>query len=217
MDLLVFPHAPRPLTHRQADRVRSGIQMAARRLLRSARLPFIERRLRQRLGRWTIPCLPGRRPRRAMAVLRELEKRVPPRVRAAIVRTWLNGWCTQRRFQSCGSCRWGCLHGADSIEHYSQCRVLEGLFSRRLRLPALADPAARSERFLLLHGARGDELVRCSLWLAAVYRAHNEARVTGIDFAENECARRALEQALREQVRGHARATATLHTLWSRP
>eukprot|EP00959_Pyramimonas_sp_CCMP1952_P054540 1140117-Pyramimonas_sp.AAC.1 len=63
-----------------------------------------------------------------------LRTATPPCVRAALLRTWFNGWCTGRRFQQQRACIFGCALD-DSIEHYARCPVVRDFARRRLALP----------------------------------------------------------------------------------
>ena len=62
----------------------AGLQRAAHRALRDFAAPHWERRLRQRLDRFKVSVLPGRRPARAVATMRALVKIVQPRVASAL-------------------------------------------------------------------------------------------------------------------------------------
>ena len=76
--------------------------------------------------------------RRAPTFLINIAGIVPPCVQHAVMATWLNGWCTARRFQEpVKSCRLhpGC-QGADELEHYACCRHLCNCAARFLRIPA---------------------------------------------------------------------------------
>eukprot|EP00969_Alexandrium_andersonii_P012236 533881-Alexandrium_andersonii.AAC.1 len=55
----------------------------------------------------------------------EVLAHAPPSTRRALARAWLNGWCTQRRFQCAGVCPF-CGEAEDSLEHFTQCHVLRG-------------------------------------------------------------------------------------------
>ena len=92
-------------------------------------LEAIDRFLRRRMERWNVNLFPRIRVLRIRSILVRLAPLVPPRVRAAALRTALNGWCTSRRFQRAGRCFLGC-GGQDIVEHYAACpEVLE--FSRQ--------------------------------------------------------------------------------------
>ena len=82
--------------------------------------------LSKRMRRWYSGRNVARDPMwmvdRALGVVPTL-RAAPPCVIAAVLKTWLNGWCTSRRFQDTGrSCRLceDCL-GEDPMEHYVEC------------------------------------------------------------------------------------------------
>ena len=58
-------------------------------------------------------------------------RRLPPSTRWALVRTWFNGWCTARHFQSSVSCFF-CKAGEDSLEHMCRCPVIRLVGNSRL-------------------------------------------------------------------------------------
>jgi hypothetical protein len=105
---------------------------------------------------------------------------VPPRVVATILRTWLNGWCTDGRFQVRGSsCIWGCPLAADDLRHYSSCCRLRECSGQALQLPALVAGADAAEDFLLLRPGADDppqRLAAKARRLAAAYLLHCRQR-----------------------------------------
>ena len=107
----------------QAARCRRALQKTSLDILQRTRLEPCERFWRRRLARWRIGLPAAARPLRAQEILHLLRSALPPRVRAALVRTWFNGWCTGRRFQQRCACIFGCP-AEDSIEHYSLCPQL---------------------------------------------------------------------------------------------
>ena len=90
--------------------------------------PFVaEDYLTRRVGRWTREWAYFPEPRtlakRALKMLRSTYRRPMPCVIAAVLKTLLNGWVTERRFQSVEGrqCQVGCEDGDDCIEHYAVC------------------------------------------------------------------------------------------------
>ena len=208
--------ATRPLSKGQAKRLHSGVQRASRTRLEKAKCFDAEGRLRHRLERWAIPLFPRLRAIRALAVAQRLQKLVPPRVRAAIARTWMNGWCTKRRFQTTGPCLFGCRHGEDAVQHYLACSRLHSHGARQLRLSVPDSPEARRQAALLLDpGANLDDctLVCRALLLAAAYKLHCTHRRKGFLGSEEDI-RRALNQAVKEAARGHLVATRVVDQRW---
>ena len=105
---------------------------------------------------------PRLRAQQALVVAARLRGLVPPRVVAAVIRTWYDGWLSQRRFQSRGSCcLFGCGHGEDSVQHYMRCRVLHAFAAGGIRLPAREGVEKQSLAFMLLESA-ADLLTRPS-------------------------------------------------------
>ena len=164
--------------------VRRGWQRAVRdrlRMVRRAGEAAVHRILRERLARWSVPVLPGRRPARAQHNLLQLGSRVPPRVQSACLRALLNGWATERRMQlshtrGARGCMFGC-DAPDSIEHYANCRVVSDFSWARLGLRRMSSPSDRLAQFLLLDrkvaSCDRDRMVRQAIRLAMVYKVHN--------------------------------------------
>ena len=123
---------------------------------------------------------------RALQLLKDINRKVPPAVLAAWMHTALNGWCTARRFQSQGKCRLSqTCHGEDSLEHYSKCRFAWVCAQNRLRLSG----APRSfSRFLGLQGKSIEETTLLVVQQAAVYHAVNHVRTRNVRGSEGEAA-----------------------------
>ena len=209
---------PRPLTRAAARVVRRGLQRAAGGVVAAYTYVAGEARLRRRLERWNLPLMPRFRATRALRICGRLRPLVPPRVQAAVIRTWHNGWCTRRRFQAAGGCLFGCSMGHDSVEHYSECRVLHDFGVQSLRLPPAPDLGERRLAFMLLAATPSLDdatLSRRALLLTAAYALHCRHRRAG-QLGSAECCKAALRQAVHEAARGHVRATRTLTGLWAR-
>ena len=209
-------HGPRPHTRALTRRLAQGVQRATRLALHLSAQPHPEIRLRQKLSKWSLPLFPRLRALRAARLLPRLRRLVPPRVMAAVLRTWYNGWCTRRRFQQRGQCLFGCSFGEDSVEHYICCSRLLRHGEQWLRLPPPATFADRGVCFLLLEPQShlpNDVLTRRALLLAAAYRLHCRLR-HGAPFADAEVLRRALTQAVKESAVGHAKAMHVLDSIF---
>ena len=158
--------------------------------------------LRRRLERWRIDVFPRVRAARLRSLLLRLEPLAPPRVRAAVLRTALNGWCTARRFQGTGMCFLGC-GGEDSVEHYAVCpEVVE--FSKKINVPYHGMDA-----FLLLLPTKhmsDRALARLALRTATVYAAHCRARHS----PAGPFSAAALPQVCYDLTMGHAKAARAL-------
>ena len=144
--------------------------------------PALEQLLRPRIERGaraglvTVP--EGIAARRATATITQVRSCCPPCVLWAVVRTWMNGWCTARRFQKRGTR--GCLlsaecKGEDSIEHYLRCEVVRDVARKKFRLVTCKDHAGD---LLLLNGGYSDEkhVAKAAALLYAVYITTNAAR-----------------------------------------
>jgi len=205
-----------PFSRQQRRHPARGLQAACRRRLASRLAAVPEARLRRKLGIWSMDLFPRVRVARGLAVLTRLRRLVPPRVIAAILRTWYNGWCTARRFQQRAPCLFGCQHGEDSVHHYARCRCLATFGERRLRLRRSSSPAALTRNFLLLDPAADMDdatVTRRALLVAAAYRVHCRCRCLA-PFASELAAFQALEQATKESAMGHARAARALDLRW---
>ena len=114
---------PRPWTEGAARKIKKTLQKTYTSLLDGTPVALRETRLREKLGRWPLTVFPRLRASRAARIADALRRAPPPpRVIAAIIRMWFNGWCTDRRYQLRGSknrgCIWGCTADAGaSIEH----------------------------------------------------------------------------------------------------
>ena len=136
-------------------------------------------RLRRRLARFHMDLIERVRVERALEVLPALASSIPARVRAAVIRSWWNGWATSRRFQNrAGLCIFGCQH-EDSLEHYAHCGTVREFGCRSLAL-APSPPEMAMADFLVLiprYSAEHKELLsKKAHRVAAVYLVHCRAR-----------------------------------------
>ena len=167
----------------------------------------VERRHRHRQSRWALQAYPGISARWAASLFRRLASLVRPRVISSIARTHWNAWCTSRRFQQEGTCRFLCSPSAcDSIEHYMFCPVFVSLATEILHLPKFDS----MQDFLLLNHRLWDDgrLAVSAIAVHALYTAFNQARQgpfacpsDTVDFMERCC---------RHQVLGHQKSKAFL-------
>ena len=145
--------------HTREDVLRSQWQRACYRLLRPSEAHIALIHLRRRLDRWNLTLLPGRRVSRAVLLLRGLGAAAPPRVGAAVLRTFCNDWITGRLMQRASSCILGCSVGGDSIEHYAYCKGFAAFRVARLQLE-VGPPHARLDTFLGLNVPFSNETER---------------------------------------------------------
>ena len=90
----------------------------------------------KRLKRWRLdrcPCL-WRAVLRTSSRLRNLN--LSPKFLSAVFLTWMNAWCTSRRFQGVhGRCRFCKIWTtSDDIEHFAQCPLLKALLANFFNL-----------------------------------------------------------------------------------
>jgi hypothetical protein len=210
-----------PLTKARQARTLKGVQAMATDMWDISERCNHEIRLRHKLDRWQIAVLPNTRAIRATRLLATMPKHIPPRCIAAIMRTWYNGWCTKRRFQSGpGHCLFGnCEEAEDSIEHYTVCPALAQMANRYLGIQEQGgDLTERRARFLLLHEPRpnweknGSEMIRRTLHLAAAYRVHCACR-HAVGW-QTEQAQGAYGQAVKHMIRGSKKLVSLVDNIW---
>ena len=142
--------------------------------------PFDPRALlHKRLARWldgsttdlTLPEAVGK----AMTVISQITGRVSYCVIASVWRSWLNGWCTGRRFQEeCQPCLFDSdCGGSDWLEHYACCPAARRYLSKRLPQPIAA---ATLIDFLMLGSHAQDDLPLMAVHVYAVHGALNHIR-----------------------------------------
>ena len=138
----------------------------------------LETILRKRFQRWARTQI-ARVPwavlaRRAVERIAYLKGIVPPCSLAALFRSWLNGWCTSRRFQEKGKCWLDCrCNGDDSLEHYAHCNVSWAWVGKHARTDTRQRGLAR---FLVLDVLPNDCTVVLTTNVYAVYSAVNHFR-----------------------------------------
>ena len=207
-----------PITPRQVRRERKRTQRAAVELLRVRETRRPEVRMRRKLESWALQLYPRLRAQRALLVLPRLAAIAPPRVSAAVLRTWWSGWCTRRRFGTRGPCVFCGRHDLDSVEHASVCRVLAEFGRDHLCLQYHAEPDARRLQFLLLEPASwldDRRLLLGALRIAAAYRVHCKFRRHARAGDDRVFIRQALAQAAREALLGHTAASAAYDSRWA--
>ncbi|CAK0856475.1 unnamed protein product [Prorocentrum cordatum] len=170
---------PRPVTAGRWRRARRTLQSTAARLLRQ-RLWLLKGHwgFRRKLKQWSLGPLEGRRVLVCKRVMKTLPKRLAPRIRASVLRTWLDGWCTARRLGSRGhACRLGCAAGEDCLRHYVRCPVPWEFGSRHLGLHDPGNSDGRAQAFLLWEtGCSQERLVQLATLVAVAYQTHNILR-----------------------------------------
>ena len=112
---------------------------------------------------------------RAQRCLEAVRARCQPRVVAALLRTWFNGWVSLGRMQQSGGCVFGCCR-EDRIRQYAFCPAVRSFSEARLRLAAPPRPALYLETFLGLGEDTGEQLVQRAVALFSVYKLHCRLR-----------------------------------------
>ncbi len=165
-----------------------------------------------------LPLFPRLGAQRALWVAARLRGLVPPRVVAAVIRTWRDGWCSQRRFQTRVSCCLsGCGHGEDSVQHYMRCTVLHAFATSGMQRPVRDGVAQQALAFMLLEPAADlpdESLTRRALLVAAAYQWYCTYRRRCAPLGNPLEVPRALEKAVKTAARGHQRATSCLDRRW---
>ena len=173
-------------------------------------------RMRFKLDRWNLPGFPGRTAERLIKALGQLKDHLPPRVSAAVLRTAWNGWCTDRKFQGHGPCRFGCgtFTQSDSLEHYAGCPVTVGFLRKRLQFH---EPIDRGH-LIVLSVHKGypclGALMRLALWGYVLYRTFNHLRHAIGQPPQPSIMHGIMEQYLREAINGHEGASKFVRCCW---
>lgn len=147
--------------------------LESRRVLR----PHPEILWNRRLARWRALAprlLPAHVIRNRVYYALQKISATPPATRWAMIRLWLNGWCTARRFQRSAVCTF-CERMEDSIEHFARCPIIREVGNVKLSLGLSAqDPL----RFLLLDGEDRSMTTWCrhAAYIHAIFAAHNACR-----------------------------------------
>ena len=134
----------------------------------------------------------------------------------ALARTWMNGWCTDRRFQRrnsrcvlCSSCT-----GEDSIEHYLACPVVWDVAVKNLRF---AEPRCLAWKLLLLNGGHHDDdsVALSAALVYATYIATNKLRHQPSRAVHNQ-GRDAIVNAIRSAGLQSRPLRRILHKIWAK-
>jgi len=171
--------------------------------------------LRKDLQKWKVGLWEDYKTRRANRVIDRLQDLVPPRIQAAILRSWKNGWCTRRRFGTKGDncCAFGCKwKNTDSLEHYMICPVIHKWSRAELRTEYSDNKEERGASFMLLNcdNMSGFTITISAIRLAAAYRTYNLLRHSKDCFYEGGVEGLLLQSA-REAVAGHEGAARCFH------
>ncbi len=114
---------------------------------------------------------------RVSNVIQALRRSAPCSSIAVVLRTWLNGWTTSRRFsQTVLECRF-CGSGEDSLEHYLRRDIVVGAWLSRY---GNASRDTRPEAFLMLTdascGHRNSHIPARAVFLDCMHSAYQELK-----------------------------------------
>ena len=174
--------------------------------------------LEKKLAQWDAGVFQRVKAQRGIRVLEKLARMVPPRVIAAVYRTWWDGWCTTRRFSERGAkckCIWGCKgEDSDSLVHYTGCLKIAAWSQKELHARNAGNIRNRRREFLLLsdpEDAEEDGLFAAAVRIFATYHVHNIQRHSHSLTPLR--ALNALTQAAKEAVLGHQDAILRMNRL----
>ena len=197
--------SPRPWPQPTELAARRRFQQAAHLAICELSTYDAECRIRHKVGKFGFHD--RRHACRCLRRLRDLSSRVPPRVWAAIFGAIWNRWATWRRRQRRGHpCLLGCGRGEDSIQHYAGCAVTRAF--GHLRLGLSHRYCSPLEEWLLVSPQHRDADGDDHWWSKLAVLQYSVMRVTNAMRAQSALpvhfdARRALDQALIEAIRGH--------------
>ena len=106
--------------------------------------------MRLKHKKWDVASYPRVRAFRASKVLQQLKAATPPRVLAAVLRTWFDGRSTKRRFGGVCNCVMCGLADGDYLEHLPHCSEIRPLSARGIGLTHQDQLRERTAEFLLL-------------------------------------------------------------------
>jgi len=177
-------------------------------------------KMAKELRKWYLPSFSRIHTDRAFRLLARVSSLVPPKVLAALLRTWWDGWTTSARMHEAGGvrhCPWCHLGEGDKIQHFCRCKELQSWRCRKLRLPWEAEEGPRKEQFFVLGYLDGCDnktiTLRC-LALAATYQAYNCIKHWTRELNAEE-ASRALNQSLKEIVTKDKKLATAVDACWS--
>ena len=174
----------------------------------------LETLIRKKLPRWQrekrVEGVPGRLSGRLERNFTKLGLNVPPAVISAVVRTFWNGWCTDRRFQRIGTCKLGLpCQGDDSIEHYASCVHVKDFALLKMRLPPHVTGLSY---FLLLENVDEPTLVRIALLVYAVYTTTQQIRKA--EHLTPASVRALLWERVHSVCTNHGKCAQVMSSIW---
>ena len=172
------------------------------------------------LEKWKLDTYSRTHTDRAFRVLLILKKHTLPQIMAAHYRAWLDGWTTSARMHEKGGtkpCIWCGQREGDKLQHFCGCQQLQEWRTRRLALPRETGFGPRREQFLNLcnpgNSTPNSTVIR-GLALAASYHAYNACKHHHSTLNEEDACN-ALDQSLKEMVRGKINLVKLVDTIWA--
>jgi len=173
-------------------------------------------RMRFKLERWALGGRPGDTASCFLRALGVVKRYLPPKVASSVLRVAWNGWCTRRRFQGRGPCRFNCgsFTQEDSIEHYSGCKICVAFLRKHLYY---LGPVTKGH--LIVFGSNvgmgcDEDLIRLALWAFTLYKAFNHLRCRVGSGLSSEELEGLMKMFLREGVAGCSDAAQFLEHCW---
>jgi len=211
--------SPRPWDKKTMTRVVKGTQAQC---LKQIKGPTDSTHLKmaRELKKWQLDTYSRTHTDRAFRVLRTLRKHTIPKIMAAHYRTWMDGWTTSARMHEKGGvkpCTWCGQKEGDKLQHYCGCQKLQEWRTRRLALPKETEAGPRREQFLNLcspENSSPNSTVIRGLALAASYHAYNACKHHHYSVSEED-ATSALDQSLKEIVRGKHNLMKLVDSIWA--
>ena len=177
-------------------------------------------KMERSLSKWQLPTYARTQTDRAFRLLKRISGMVPPRVVAALLRAWWDGWTTSARMHEpsgVACCPWCHMAEGDRVQHFGRCMELQKWRSSKLRLPWMHEVGDRNAQFFVLEAldedANASVIVRC-LALASCYHAYNAIKHCSKRLDETE-AIRAISQSLRELTHDDNKLCRLVDNIWA--
>jgi len=136
---------------------------------------------------------------RVFSDLKFIRDRLPPKIHAACVSLFFNGFHTARRYQRNTPCVFCKKKGTvDSIEHITECNMVLGCIPNRY----LEEDPNRINRLFFFMTNNNNLTLSFAMFCYAVYSVHNQVRHIGITREFRQQIGRALHDRCSEGMNG---------------
>jgi len=211
--------APRPWDRKLTRRVRDQTQSKCHAVVLGPGV-CIHAKMRKELSKWNLGCFLRPLTDRAFRRLQWFRSRMPPRILAACLRSWWDGWCTSQRMHEAAGVRWcpWCLQSrGDSLLHFCVCHRLQEWRTDMLALPHRDTIQGRKQQFFALDKdtTARDELLLEGVAMAASYQAYNCIRCSGAGLSPEDNTR-VLHQSVKELVGNSTFLSKLVDLAWAR-